>query len=423
MSMNRGTAFLVFLLAFVLPLTAQQSQGSQGNSCSGKRMLWADVVALDQPYMVNRLGASMPEGMVYALKRDVVSKTCAGGAPCGDPLQSGNVMLRAGKRARPIVLRANVDDCITITFTNLLAKGPTNFQQPATRNASFHIAGMEMVGTINSDGSFVASNADSTIPPGGTIKYVLRATQEGTFLINSEGAAWGGKNQSNDGAQVTAGLFGAMNVQPRNSEWYRSQVTHDELEYAINTSLSGGFSALGQPFINYKAKFPAGHPMAGLPVLNMLDDKNNIVYTDLTAVITGPNAGKWPEEQAATDPNLRPVNIEPNRLDPYREFTLGYHELMNGVQAFPIFDDPDPNDPVTKDGKPKKNILAPTLAPGADQFAINYGTGGIGAEILANRFGVGPMGSCVDCRFEEFFLSAWTVGDPSMIVDVPAHVP
>ena len=58
---------------------------------------------------------------------------------------------------------------------------------------------------------------------------------------------------------------------------------------------------------------------------------------------------------------------------------------------------------------------------GQDAFAINYGTGGIGAEIYANRIGVGPMGNCVDCKFEEFFLSAWSVGDPAMLVDRPAN--
>ncbi len=56
-----------------------------------------------------------------------------------------------------------------------------------------------------------------------------------------------------------------------------------------------------------------------------------------------------------------------------------------------------------------------------DGFAINYGTGGIGAEVLANRFNVGPMHDCPECLYEEFFLSAWTVGDPAMIVDVPAN--
>src|SRR5262249_5379186 len=47
---------------------------------------------------------------------------------------------------------------------------------------------------------------------------------------------------------------------------------------------------------------------------------------------------------------------------------------------------------------------------------------GIGAEIYANRVGVGPMGSCADCKFEEFFLSSWSVGDPAMVVDRPANV-
>src|SRR5215210_4310532 len=107
MHTNRGPAFLVFFLAFLLPLTAF-AQSQPADSCKNSRMIWADVVALDQPYLVNRLGAAMPEGMVFALKRDVVSKTCAPGTICSDPLKSGNVMLRPGKRPRPIVLRANV---------------------------------------------------------------------------------------------------------------------------------------------------------------------------------------------------------------------------------------------------------------------------------------------------------------------------
>src|SRR5262249_42532740 len=47
----------------------------------------------------------------------------------------------------------------------------------------------------------------------------------------------------------------------------------------------------------------------------------------------------------------------------------------------------------------------------------------IGSEILANRLGVGPMGNpdAVDLKYEEFFLSSWAVGDPAMLVDVPAN--
>ena len=73
--------------------------------------------------------------------------------------------------------------------------------------------------------------------------------------------------------------------------------------------------------------------------------------------------------------------------------------------------------PILATGSPMRD----TVIAGQDAFAINYGTGGIGAEIYANRIGVGPMGNCVDCKFEEFFLSAWSVGDPAMLVDRPAN--
>ena len=46
---------------------------------------------------------------------------------------------------------------------------------------------------------------------------------------------------------------------------------------------------------------------------------------------------------------------------------------------------------------------------------------GIGAEIWANRIKLGPMARSVESKFEEFFLSSWVVGDPAMIVDVPAN--
>jgi hypothetical protein len=404
MSQRRARALPIVILAVALASCVSYAAPPTVTATSGcARTITAKVVALDQPYLVNRLGAAMPEGMVYALERDVVPKS-------GTTLKHGNVMLRAGKRPRPIVLRANVGDCLAITFRNLLADAPVS-TQPATRNASVHVAGMELVNTILDDGSFVASNANSTIAPSDTawITYTLRATAEGTFLLNSEGAAFGGENQPNDGAQVTAGLFGAVNVQPAGAEWYRSQVSHADLELAIDTTRSGGFSSIGQPFINYNAVYPSTHPMAGTPILAMLNASNEIVHTDLTAVITGPNHGRF--VASSTDPNLQTINIEPNRLDPYREFTIEYHELNDAVQAFPLFNDPS------------QPGIANTLGAAGDAFAINYGTGGIGAEILANRFGVGPMGSCPDCRFEEFFLSAWSSGDPAMLVDVPANTP
>lgn len=52
-----------------LPSLAPQS-ASALNACTNTVV--ADVVALDQPFYYNRLGAIQANGMIYALRRDVV---------------------------------------------------------------------------------------------------------------------------------------------------------------------------------------------------------------------------------------------------------------------------------------------------------------------------------------------------------------
>src|SRR6185369_6743774 len=73
----------------------------------GTRKIRADVVAIPQPIMLNRLGATIPNGFVFALRSDTVTN-------------NGGIWLRPGKRPRPIVLRANVGDCLQISFQNAI---------------------------------------------------------------------------------------------------------------------------------------------------------------------------------------------------------------------------------------------------------------------------------------------------------------
>jgi len=336
------------------------------------RTIKADVVAFDQVIMYNRLGTVNPGGMIYALKKDVVAI---------DPLKgivAGNVRLRSDKRPRPIVLRMNSGDCLRITFTNLLSPSPLS-DQPATRSAGIHVNGMELVGSIASDGSNVGVNAPSLVAPGGSTVYTLSATREGNNLMYSSAATTGGEG---NGGTLSAGLFGSVNVEPKGAEWYRSQVTAADMTAAKTGTTTGG-----QPLLDYN-KF------------SMLDANLNIVATDLNAIITGPNKGRFP---AGT---FRPNATEPDRDRPFREFTVIYHDEIEDVQAFPQFRDP---------------VLSHTLHSVEDKFAINYGVAGVGAEILANRLGVGPMFNCTECKFEEFFLSSWAIGDPAQIVDKPAN--
>jgi hypothetical protein len=349
-----------------------------------ERTINANVVALDQLIMYNRLGAVNPNGMIYALKADVVAIDAARG------LVAGNVRLRSDKRPRPIVLRMNSGDCLRITFQNLLSTSPAG-DQPATRTAGVHAKGMELVGSISSDGSNVGQNPPSLVAPGGSAIYTFTATREGNNLMYSSAATTGGEG---NGGSLAMGLFGSINVEPRGAEWYRSQVTAADLALAKTGTTTGG-----QPIINYDAVYPVGHPKAGKPILKMLSG-TTIVHTDLNAIITGPNKGRFP---AGT---FRPNPTEPDREQPFREFTVTYHDEVQNIQAFPQFRDP---------------VLKHTLHSVEDKFAINYGTAGAGAEILANRLGVGPMFNCTECKFEEFFLSSWTIGDPAQVVDVPAN--
>ena len=151
---------LALLLVAVLPEMAR------AQTCA--RTITADVVAFDQVFFWNRLGAVQPQGMMYALRRDVVPIS-------GATLSPGNVQLRPGKRPRPMVLRMNVGDCLRIRFQNLLSPAQVDEEQPATRWASVNAIGMQTVDGISDDGSFVGTNANSLADVGQWATYTLTA--------------------------------------------------------------------------------------------------------------------------------------------------------------------------------------------------------------------------------------------------------
>ncbi len=374
----------------------------------------AHVVALDQFITYNRLGAVNPTGMIFALRRDVVEDSP--GSPTdglpeseGGVLAAGQVRLRDDKRPRPIVLRVNEGDTLTIHFQNLLdpnvpavadpVSGIVMDDQPATRSAGVHVYGLQLADSIASDGSYVGQNGNSLVPPGGTAVYNYYAEKESAYLLSSTAVTTGG--EGNIGSHAF-GLFGMVNVEPAGSIWYRSQLTEAEMRLATT-----GLTPLGQPILDYEAHYPADGPngpwalqgKAGLPILKILDD-NEIVHSDLNAVIAGAGVGGRLGKNYPDNPTY------PDRQQPFREFSVVFHDEIKAIQAFDLFRD---------------ETFKHTLHSVRDGFAINYGTGGIGAEIIANRLGVGPMKDCVDCKYEEFFLTSWAVGDPAMIVDVPAN--
>lgn len=596
-----AAGFLMLGVTGVPPARAEETKGPPPICL---RTVKATVVAIDQPWMWNRLGAAQPGGILYALYGDVVRMD--GHKLPEHPATlslaelkelAGRVRLRDDKRPRPLVLRANKGDCLDVTFINLLAPDPAPPQagappvpetghesqrwalrqkrlqhEPvpqsadasATRWAGIHAAGLELIGSIQSDGSWVGRNAPSlaqtatagaaTPPaPGQRQEYRWYAAEEGTYLMYSPA-------DMESGDQARSGLFGAINIEPEGAEWYRSQINHEDLERATlrGEDLKEYFRTLeeapippqpapkahaatpapegkpmvlrnrepdkqkavevlqmkdgrlltkleAQPIIYYQAVYPSPlkpDPKSPCPrqepkpVLQMLQAKAvgdalycapltpelsgytqelqdldsgilpqglldifarklhvelsaaarvtdqyhhswlitdrgsaylvqatpgdgvyhlgifkaelELIYSDLTAIITGPDAGRF--SYGNNSPTFRTNPASPDRRQPYREYTIIYHQAFFTTQAFSQF---------------QNDNMQTVLQAGGDNFAINYGSAAIGPEIVANRIGVGPMGNsdAVDLKFEEFFLSAWAVGDPAMVVDVPANAP
>jgi manganese oxidase len=136
--------------------------------------------------------------------------------------------------------------------------------------------------------------------------------------------------------------------------------------------------------IDYEAVDPDTH----LPVLNMLDG-NEIIHTDLNAIITDPSGA------LQEDCTLAPPSSTCGQ--PFREFTTIFHDEIKAVQAFEELD-------------------AELFHGVRDGFAINYGSDSLGARLFANRKEVGPAAKCSECKFEEFFLESHVQGDPAIIV-------
>jgi hypothetical protein len=407
---------ILILLALFGGFASAQTPPQPAN-CN--RMVTADVVAFDQIIFYNRFGSFDPGGMMFALKRDVVTINTA------LPLGAGNAQLRPDKRPRPIVLRVNEGDCLQVTFTNWLnpsrkavedlkfanapdqlpyfgppvkippdpndPNGPTEFDgkvhlsqgdTPATRTASMHVNGLDLVGSIASDGSNVGKNASSLAAVGQVRVYTWYAAKQGQYLLFSTAATSGGEG---DGGQVVHGLFGTVNVEPAGAKWYRSQVTP-----AVLTAATIGTNANGTPKINYEATFPnsGGQFTPAVPVLNILNSSNQIIYTDLNAVVTG-----FTEDCTKAPPSG-------TCGQPFREFSVLFHdELETGAPAFPEM-------------LTDRTVFASVK----DGFGINYGSSSVGTEVLANRKKVGPSANCPECNYEEFFLESYGNGDPAVLV-------
>lgn len=180
----------------------------------------------------------------------------------GGVLSPGNVTLRKDKRPRPIVLRVREGDCLEVNFTNLLSAqhNPFNANPPvmtindqvAERRAGFTPLGMSALTSSLDTSAYVGKSANSLAARGETKTYRFYADNEGAHLVLSHAVTFGGEGTAGN---TSNGLFGVVVVEPAGANFYRSQVTEEDMRLATIGTTPGG-----HPIINYEARYPNRNP-------------------------------------------------------------------------------------------------------------------------------------------------------------------
>ncbi|MFP7571404.1 hypothetical protein [Marivita sp. S2033] len=435
-----------------------------------ERTVCADVVALDQVLVYNRFGSFNPYGMIYALRRDVVSMdtepelytadacdALLGTEGGSEILEPGKVRLKDCKRPRPLTLRANVGDLLHVRLDNLLREDAPGISKtfcrieptdkgtllntlrswvargdsdrvahgealceettggdkedageqtdesadeggdwPRTRGVNFAIQGLR---AVTPEGGIADDRCVGLRPVthGDPVDCYYAVLREGPYFLASTAAPAGGEG---DGGSLTHGLFGAVVAEPTGTQWYRSQVTKAAFDTVWNVSRLDDGRLEGVADAGEMAPYEALDPDTGIPILNMLRDHQGgayeIVHSDLNAIIhRAPGYGGDSGEEGIV----------------YREFSVFFHDELKSF--------------VTRNYEELGLFAEGQLAGVKDGFAINYGASGMGAMVVANRKGIGPAADCVECLYEEFFLTSWANGDPALLEqfsDDPSNV-
>ena len=489
---------VAMLLNFPSKVLAQQGNLEKPIECSNihdtvnqaegaarfARTLCADIVALDQMMVYNRFGSFNPYGMIYALRRDVVSTAtpvkaltadqCDMGLGIeshGTDLAPGKVRLRDCKRPRPLTLRANVGDILHIRLGNALRAEVPGFSE-----------------------TFCKTRADEPGMPYGAELHGLRAAVSEEIvsgqLDHGEAScrpANGSPRPSADGNwPMTRGanlaIQGLTSFGLRDGQMIEAPDACKGLAAIKPGAAIDCFYMIERegPFFMASTGAPSGGQ----------GDGGSLTHGLFGAVMAEPSASRWYRSQVtqgafravwraaenAVRHAIRAADIDdPSRYevverdpisgrplpllnmlarvdradealrdeDPNAYFAKGVFEVVHSdLNAIVYREDREAGRPLAfrefsvffhdelKTFYPRNfeelgAFGAGQLSGVRDGFAINYGASGMGDMLLANRKGIGPAANCQECLYEEFFLTSWANGDPALLEhysDDPSNV-
>ncbi len=219
-----------------------------------------EIEAIQLPIVYNKYGDYDPDGLLYVLKKD--AERIREGALRNFSL----VPPQPFEEVKPLVIRANVGDVVTIIFTHSI-----------NRSLSIHVQGLAY-DIQTSDGASVGFNRDSTTVR--RIEYTWYATREGVFSFQDMGDTRSGEKGTN-----IHGLFGAIIVEAPESVWLDPE-TGDELQ-------SGLFADIYHPV----------HPSFREYAI-FFHDELEIKNKDGNPLLIRTPACRQVQRQSATGPNL-----------------------------------------------------------------------------------------------------------------------
>lgn len=195
------------------------------DACNGAgRIVRYNVAAIDVPIPVNGWGDINPQGMMYGLDHPEA-------VPNVEQIKDPNFKLydttdeSIPKKIQPLVLRANVGDCVEINLANKLdivfgginPNGELIDPHTNRRNVGMEIMGMPY-DPETSAGGFAGNNPDTTVAPGQSKVFRWYASRAGGYMFRDN------SNIQFPQDTIVKGLFGMVIVEPANSTW-RDSIT------------------------------------------------------------------------------------------------------------------------------------------------------------------------------------------------------
>jgi FtsP/CotA-like multicopper oxidase with cupredoxin domain len=288
-----------------------------------------DVSAISIDMPLNRFGDYDKGAFMYVLNSRIDAVTAQLALPLPDRVSPG---LREDA-VQPLIIRANLGDCVIINFTNTL-----------NSQASMHIHGLSY--SASDAGGATGNNPNTFAAPKATVTYKLATptdpAAEGAYYIHDHGK---------DRALASHGLFGALILEPAGSVFLDPQTGQ-------NLNGKNNWEAIIQVAsgVNFREDVIIYHEIGSEDFTGIRDrDGNLIPQVDGVGGVYRPAA--------------RALNY---RSEPFRNRLLLHDDESQGYGSY-MFGDPATPTPFSYLGDPTKTRI---LHGGSELFHVHHLHGG-----------------------------------------------